>query len=145
MNAARGMRDVFAKQVLGAEDGEKAHADPGDPCGESCECAIAAACERAKTRRESLRWYLLLTVYNSRPEAVPEDIVQVTMRSIYPDVTSIEVRLELDYLAARALVRLHKSPSGRWWSDLTHHGIDIVEYTVDCAPGIARPIRYWNP
>lgn len=98
----------------------------------------------AKIRRESLRWYLILALYNARPEQVVEDVVQMTMRSIYPDVTPLEVRKELDYLADRALVKLRKEPSGRWWGDLTRYGVDIAEYTIDCEPGIARPAKYWS-
>lgn len=100
--------------------------------------------DQAKVRRESLRWYLLLALYNARPEEVVEDIIQATMRSIYPDVTPLEVRKELDYLADRELVQLRKEPSGRWWGDLTRVGVDVVEYTVECDPGIARPVKYWG-
>jgi hypothetical protein len=27
---------------------------------------------------------------------------------------------------------------------LTRIGIDVVEYTVECDPGIARPKKYWK-
>ncbi len=97
-----------------------------------------------KVRRESLRWYLVLALYNARPEELCEEIIQGTMRAIYPDATSIEVRQQLEYLADRELVRLRKEPSGRWWGDLTRHGTDLAEYTSDCEPGIARPVKYWG-
>ncbi|OQS35584.1 hypothetical protein B0T40_12645 [Chromobacterium haemolyticum] len=100
--------------------------------------------DQAKLRRELLRWYLLLALYNARPEEVCEDVVLMTMQSIYPDVTALEARKELDYLADRVLVSLRKEPSGRWWGDLTRSGVDIVEYTIDCEPGIARPNKYWG-
>jgi len=100
--------------------------------------------EHAKIRRETLRWYLLLALGNARPEDLAEEIVQSTMRAIYPDATPVEVRRELDYLAGRDLVALRKEPSGRWWSRLTRHGMDLVEYTIDCEPGIARPTKYWS-
>lgn len=100
--------------------------------------------DQQKVRRESLRWYLLLALNNARPEALSEDVIQATMRSIYPDVTPVEVRKELDYLADRDLVKLRKEPSGRWWGDLTRYGVDIAEYTIDCEPGIARPLMYWS-
>lgn len=100
--------------------------------------------DQAKVRRESLRWYLILALYNARPEEVCEDIVQATMRAIYPDVTPLEVRKELDYLADRELAKVRKEPSGRWWADLTRYGVDIAEYTVECDPGIARPAKYWS-
>ena len=99
--------------------------------------------DTAKIRRESLRWYLILALYNARPEELCEEIIQGTMRAIYPDVTPMEVRQQLDYLADRDLVKLRKEPSGRWWGDLTRFGTDLAEYTVDCEPGIARPNKYW--
>jgi len=99
--------------------------------------------DQAKVRRESLRWYLILALYNARPQEVCEEVVQETMRAIYPDATPLEVRRELDYLADRSLVNLRKEPSGRWWGDLTRHGVDIAEYTVECHPGISRPVKYW--
>ncbi|RQY11157.1 hypothetical protein [Burkholderia stagnalis] len=100
--------------------------------------------DHAKVRRESLRWYLILALYNARPEEVVEDVIQMTMRSIFTDITALEVRKELDYLADRVLVKLRKEPSGRWWGDLTRYGVDIAEYTIDCEPGIARPAKYWS-
>ena len=100
--------------------------------------------DAAKIRRESLRWYLILAIYNARPEEVCEEVIQSTMRSIYPDVSPLEVRQQLDYLAERTLVDLRKEPSGRWWNRLTRCGVDIAEYTIDCEPGIARPVKYWG-
>nr|DAI09000.1 MAG TPA: hypothetical protein [Caudoviricetes sp.] len=100
--------------------------------------------DTAKIRRETIRWYLILALYNARPEEIVEDVLQMTMQSIYPDATPIEVRKELDYLADRKLVSLKKEPSGRWWADLTRYGVDIAEYTIDCDPGIARPKKYWG-
>lgn len=100
--------------------------------------------DAAKARREGMRWYLILALYNARPEEVCEEVIQITMRAIYPDVTPLEVRQQLDYLADRDLVKLRKEPAGRWWSDLTRYGTDIAEYTIDCDPGIARPAKYWG-
>lgn len=100
--------------------------------------------DAAKVRRETMRWYLLLALYNARPEEVCEEVVQTTMRGIYPDTTPLEVRQQLDYLEDRGLVKLRKTPGGRWWSDLTRYGVDMAEYTIDCEPGIARPEKYWG-
>ena len=98
----------------------------------------------AKARREGMRWYLILVLYNARPEELAEELIQQTMRAIYPDAGQLEVRRELDYLADRELVSLRKEPSGRWWGDLTRYGVDIAEYTIDCEPGIGRPAKYWS-
>jgi hypothetical protein len=99
--------------------------------------------DQAKVRRESLRWYLILALYNARPEELCEEVIQNTMRAIYPDVTPVEVRQQLDYLTDRELVELRKEPHGRWWGNLTRIGTDLAEYTIDCEPGIARPTKYW--
>jgi hypothetical protein len=97
----------------------------------------------AKTRRESMRWLVLLTLNTSRPIDPHEAVVLSTVQGMYPDATAIELRRELDYLADRSLVTIEKSPSGPWVAGLTSLGVDIAEYTVDCRPGIARPVKYW--
>jgi hypothetical protein len=97
-----------------------------------------------KVRREDIRWQSLLTLNNARPIGAYEELVLSVIRSTYPDVTLLELRRELHYLADRGLVDLVKEPSGRWFADLTRLGVDVAEYTVDCDPGIARPIKYWS-
>jgi hypothetical protein len=100
--------------------------------------------DAAKARRESMRWYILLTLNNARPVDPHEAVVLATLQGIYPDATALELRRELDYLKDRSLVTLKKEPSGVWIAGLTHYGVDIAEYTVDCRPGIARPEKYWS-
>jgi len=95
--------------------------------------------DHEKVRRESMRWYVILTLYNARPNYAWEDIVLDTMQALYPAVTQREIRLCLDYLSDRQLVDLTKTPGGRWNAELTRHGVDLAEYTVDVDPGIARP------
>lgn len=99
--------------------------------------------DQVKIRRESMRWNILLILNNARPVGAYEELVLSTMQAIYPDASALELRRELDYLADRALVSLIKEPGGRWFADLTRDGVDIAEYTVDCQPGIARPVKYW--
>lgn len=99
--------------------------------------------DTAKIRRESLRWLILLTLNNARPIGAFEGPILSVAQSEYPDATALELRRELDYLEDRKLIVVKKEPSGRWFADLTRYGIDIAEYTVDCAPGIARPVKYW--
>lgn len=94
-----------------------------------------------KVRRESMRWYVLLTLYNAHPVGAYEELVLSTIQGIYPDATQLEVRQQLDYLADRNLVKIVKEPGGRWFADLNRYGVDVVEYTVDIDPGIARPPR----
>ena len=88
-----------------------------------------------------MRWYLLLTLYNARPVGAYEELILSTIQGIYPDATQREVRLELDYLADRKLVAVKQQPDGRWFAELIRYGVDVVEYTVDVDPGIARPAR----
>ena len=99
--------------------------------------------DQKKVRRESMRWNLINTLDKARPHTSSEQFLLDVMRAIYPDVTALEVRRELDYPADRELVDLQKQPSGTWFADLTRYGVDIAEYTIDCEPGIARPAKYW--
>lgn len=97
----------------------------------------------AKQRREQLRWILLLTLNHARPLGAQETVLLGTAQGVYPDTTPLEVRRELDYLEGRKLVEIERMPSGPWRAELTRCGVDIVEYTIDCDPGIARPAKYW--
>lgn len=97
----------------------------------------------ARTRRESMRWNLINTLDKARPHTSNEQFLLEVMQAIYPDATALEVRRELDYLADRGLVELNKTPGGTWFADLTRYGVDIAEYTIECDPGIARPVKYW--
>jgi len=98
----------------------------------------------AKIRREGMRWNLINTLNRFRPYTTSEQYVTEVMQAIYPGATMTEVRCQLDYLAGRGLVVLDKQPSGTWFADLTRDGVDIAEYTTDCAAGIARPVKYWS-
>ena len=100
--------------------------------------------DHVKVRRESMRWNLINTLDKARPHTSSEQFLLDVMRAIYPDATALEVRRELDYLADRKLVTLNKQPGGTWFTDLTHYGVDIAEYTCECYPGIARPEKYWS-
>ena len=96
-----------------------------------------------KVRREQVRWVILLSLNNARPEGCYEHLVRATVQTVFQDATALEIRRELDYLEDRKLIHIRKEPSGKWWAELTRYGIDIVEYTIDCGPGIARPEKYW--
>jgi hypothetical protein len=93
----------------------------------------------AKQRREFSRWVLLLALYNAHPVGSWEEVLLSTLLAIYPDTTRNEVRRELDYLGDRKLLTIIKHPHGRWFAEINHHGIDVVEYNTDVHPGIARP------
>ena len=97
--------------------------------------------DQDKVRRESMRWYLLLTLYNAQPVGCYEEVLLMTIKALYPDATQLEQRKNLDYLKERVLVEIDKQPDGRWFAKLDRYGIDLVEYTIDCQPGIARPVK----
>lgn len=97
----------------------------------------------AKARREHLRWLIVLTLNNARPIGAFEGPILTVAQSEYPDATPLELRRELDYLHERELIEVKKHPDGRWHASLTRAGVDLAEYTVDCEPGIARPVKYW--
>lgn len=97
----------------------------------------------ARVRREALRWLILLTLNNARPLGCAEGPILSVAQTQYPDASPLEIRRELDYLDDRQLVEIKKAPSGPWHAELTRHGVDVAEYTVDVEPGIARPAKYW--
>jgi hypothetical protein len=97
-----------------------------------------------KTKRETLRWLIMVTLNAARPFGTTEPVILSAVETVIPGVTQLEIRRELEYLENRQLVEI----SGRglqpsWQSKLTHHGIDVVEYTVECYPGIGRPQKWW--
>lgn len=97
-----------------------------------------------KARREGMRWHLINTLNKARPYTSSEAFLLDVMRGIYPDVTALELRQQLEYLQDRRLLNLTKQPSGMWFADLNRLGVDIAEYTIDCQAGIARPEKYWE-
>lgn len=97
-----------------------------------------------RARREGMRWIMLLALNYARPSNAHEKLILTAVQGVYPDVTSSELRRELGYLAERELIDLDRAPHGAWFAKLTRTGIDLVEYSVDCDPGIARPEKYWE-
>lgn len=98
--------------------------------------------DMAKVRRETIRWQILVTLNNARPIGAFEKLVLSVIQSEFPDASQLEVRRELDYLNERDLVEVRHDPDGRWFCKLDRYGVDLVEYTLPCEPGIARPEKY---
>jgi hypothetical protein len=92
-----------------------------------------------KARREALRWHLLTIANVARPQSMNVAAMLPIITCVYQDATDVELRRHLDYLEERELVKISKDPLDNWAVELTRWGVDIVEYTVDCEPGIARP------
>lgn len=97
-----------------------------------------------KSHRETLRWLILLILNAARPLGAGETLMLDTVHQAIPDATLRDLRLELDYLAERDLIHLEGRNTPQWRAKLTRYGTDVVEYTVDCDPGIARPAKYWG-
>lgn len=100
-----------------------------------------AALEKAK--REELRWHILRTLDAGRPQPVAETLILRVVGDIGHEVSPNELRRELDYLRDRKLIEIQGEEGPAWLCDLTRYGVDIVEYSIDCEPGIARPKQYW--
>lgn len=93
----------------------------------------------ARVRREDIRWYLLVAANVSRPQGSYVEQMHAIVRSVYADSTEHELKRELDYLEERELVKIERDGMDRWFVQLTRHGIDFVEYTIQAEPGISRP------
>lgn len=101
--------------------------------------ADAMRLQAQRDRRETMRWLMLVTMNVARPTDATVAMLRGVIRGEYPDVTDLELRRELDYLEERDLVALRTDPLGQVRAAMTRHGIDLVEYTIDAEPGIARP------
>ena len=95
-----------------------------------------------KARREELRWMILLALNAAQPVGTSEHIIREAVRPVLPDITHNELRCALDYLEERKLIAVSWKETPVWFAKINRYGIDLVEYTVDCLPGIARP-RKW--
>ncbi len=95
-----------------------------------------------KGRRENLRWLILITLNAARPIGAAEALIATCVADVQQQVTTVELRRELDYLADRGLIEIERN-GPQWHCNLTRCGVDVVEYTVECDPGIARPQKYW--
>lgn len=93
----------------------------------------------ARKRREFVRWLVLLAANINRPVHSTVSFLLQVIRAEYPDLTALELRRELDYLASRGLLVVHSDPVNNIRIDLTRDGVDVAEYTVDVEPGIMRP------
>lgn len=96
-----------------------------------------------QTRRATVRWIVLVAINAGRPEAVAETLILSAVQSVPLECTALELRRELDYLEHRALVACRRPEGAPWIMELTREGVDVVEYTVPCDAGIARPKKYW--
>ncbi len=92
-----------------------------------------------RARREELRWIILRALDAARPIGTSESVIRSAIEPVVPDVTLVELRREMSYLEDRNLVSISGKNTPMWFAKLSRDGIDVVEYTIECHPGIARP------
>lgn len=96
-----------------------------------------------QAKREELRWRILRVLDAGRPEPVLETITLRALSDAQMSCTPSELRREMDYLENRKTIKINgRGQRQVWTAELTHLGVDIVEYTVACNAGIARPPKY---
>lgn len=95
--------------------------------------------QAARARREFIRWLVLLAANINRPVHSTQPFLLQVIRAEYPDLTTLELRRELDYLESRKLLVIHTDPLNNIRIELTRDGVDVAEYTVDVDAGIMRP------
>jgi hypothetical protein len=94
-----------------------------------------------KARHEELRWLILLALNAARPMGTSEVIIRRAIEPVIPGVTDLEIRREVDYLVERKLAEVERDRAV-WFVKINNHGVDLVEYTLPCLPGIARPAKW---
>jgi len=97
-----------------------------------------------KAQRETVRWIALDAIHHGRPYPVAEPLILGAIQGVPVQCTALDLRRELDYLEGRGLVLIQRLEGAPWAAELTRAGVDVVDYTVDVEPGIARPKKYWN-
>jgi hypothetical protein len=95
----------------------------------------------ASTTRKIVRWRILRALEAGQPYPVTEDILLLALQDQQLSPTAREIRVALNYLEERELIHLEGRDTATWSAKLSRTGIDLVEYTIPCEPGIARPQR----
>jgi hypothetical protein len=93
-----------------------------------------------RARREEMRWLALFALNSAQPMGTSEVIIRNALQPVIPDITELDLRKALDYLEERRLISIERKYV--WFAKINNHGIDIVEYSVECHPGIARPKKW---
>lgn len=94
-------------------------------------------------QREEARWRILRVLDAGRPVAVSENIVWRVLNDVRLPLGMTGVRRELDYLRDLTLIEIEGEETEIWYAKLTAAGVDVVEYTKEAPPGVARPRKYW--
>jgi hypothetical protein len=101
------------------------------------------AIDLERAQREQIRWRIMKVLDAGRPLPVSELVILQVLQDATLPISPNGLRRELDYLEDRKVAVLSGRNGPVWSAELTHHGVDIVEYTVDCFAGIARPPKWY--
>lgn len=100
-----------------------------------------------RARRETLRWLILLALSRAASVGSKETQLLYVLGAAegIENLTRAELRDALTYLQVRDTITLESGDHVmHWHAKLNRYGFDIVEYTVPCEPGIARPPQEWT-
>ena len=100
--------------------------------------ASTLAATQERKRREHIRWMSLQHVDAARPQQMADAALLPLIQAVYSDAGARELRRELDYLMVCGLLTITEDHEA-WRLKLTREGIDLVQYTTPCPPGIGRP------
>ena len=90
-------------------------------------------------RHQTVRYLLLMTLNTARPAPAQAYMLRSVVAAVFPDVTDLEVLRELDYLKSRDLISSQTTPMGQTFAKIERYGIDVIERSVECDPGITLP------
>jgi len=96
-----------------------------------------------RLHREEIRWRVLKVLDAGRPGNMPETMILRAVQDAALAATPSTLRRELGYLEDRMLVKITGRDSMIWVAELSRTGVDVVEYTIDCQAGIARPPKWY--
>lgn len=95
-----------------------------------------------RTLTETIRWNVLAAANSARPALVSEMLVLSMIQAIPIECEAIDLRREFDYLEGRGLISVKRLEVAPWLIGLSWEGVDLVDYTTESVPGIARPKKY---
>jgi hypothetical protein len=96
-----------------------------------------------KIEREESRWRILKVLESGGPGPVSETIILRALCDVELHFTPRDLRRQLDYLKDRKLIELRAGDRPVWTAELTRYGVDLVDYTIECEPGISRPRKWY--
>lgn len=92
-----------------------------------------------KTRHKVTRWRILKILDTAGAAGASVALVEQALSDAELLVTRGELLQELDYLEGSGLIACEKESGIPTSVKLRPWGMDIVQYMVECPPGIARP------